>query len=112
MRKIFCLLIILASFSSNAAYIGNQTPSMMFGAGTIKFGVNGPPSDTCDYFSRQFKFDATTESGKNILSIQLAAMMSKKEIDIWYTPSTTPGTTKDNGCIVGTLATINEIGIK
>lgn len=112
MKKVILIFtLILFPVTSIAAYTANQVPSRMFGAGTVKFGVSTPPSDTCNYHGRHLKFDASTEAGKNMLSIFLAAKMSGKSINIWYTPSGSPGTTKDNGCSVSEMATVNEIGI-
>ena len=105
--SIFTLLTV----NAYAGYSGNHTISGFFGADTIKFGVdNRTTSDTCAYWGRHFKFDATTAAGKNILSILLAAKMANKKITVWYTASTAPGTTESNGCNPNTMATINEIG--
>lgn len=110
--KIFTIAIALSSFSTHAAWTGSQQPRAMFGSKEIKFGVNNPPSDTCNYFGRHFKFDATIPEGKNMLSIFLSALLSGKEIAIWYTPSTTPGTDQTNGCSEATLAVVSQIGIE
>lgn len=105
------LWFALLSFESFAGYVGNQNPISIFGSGIIKFGVDNPPDDTCEYFNRTFKFDATTDNGRNILSFLLAAKMAGKSINIWYTPSSKPGTTSSDGCSISNMATVNEIGI-
>lgn len=102
----------MISTSASAGYLDDKIPKNIFGSGTIKFGIDGAPSDSCDYHGRYFKFDATTAAGKNILSILLAAKMAGKGVNIWYTPSSTPGTNVTNGCSVNSLATVTEIGIK
>ncbi|WP_347331330.1 hypothetical protein [Marinimicrobium locisalis] len=99
------------SATASANYLGNREPRSIFGAGVIKFGVDNPPDDTCDYHNRTFKFDGTTERGKNILSILLAAKMAGKNVNIWYSPSSKPGTSASTGCTINDMAIINEIGI-
>ena len=111
-KKLIALLTLCIPMVANAAYIGNQTPAKLFGAASMHFGISSPPADTCDYFGRHFTFDATTAGGKNMLSILVAATMAKKNIDIWYEVSTTPGTTEKNGCTYNTLAKINLIGLR
>lgn len=105
--------ISLVSFSSLswADFAGNLQIQKLFGNSKILFGVNTPPPSTCDYFGRQFQFDATTEGGKNMLSILLAARMSGESIDIWYTPSSTPNTTEDTGCNPNnSIAVLTQVG--
>lgn len=104
-------IILLIPATSFAGYVGNVLPSNMFGAKTIKFGVNNPPSDTCNYYNRHFAFDATTDEGKNILSILLAVMMSGRVVDVWYTASTAPGSNQNSGCKESTMAVVTSIGI-
>ena len=111
MKKAVFVAIMALSSPGQAAYLAGQIPSMIFGASTVKFGVDSPPSDTCDYHQRQFRFDATTVEGRNILSILLAAKMAGKQINIWYNPSTNAGTDKDTGCTESHLAEVKEIGI-
>ena len=105
------MLTLLTFNSANAEYLGNQIPSKIFGSSTIKFGINTPPNDVCSYFTRHFIFDATTDKGKNMLAILLAAKMGNRSINIWYSPSTTPGKDHNSGCTLDTLATVHEIGI-
>lgn len=112
-KKLLVVYLALISTSANAGWAGDRTPVYMYGAQYIVFGVAGvPPSDTCSYYNRQFRFDGTTPTGKNLLSMLLAAKMGGKTIDIWYTPSTAPGTDHTNGCTESSLAVVNLIGIR
>ena len=112
MLKILMLMALLfVSANTSADFLSGSTISKLYGAGTISFGVdNAPSASTCNYYNRHFKFDATTESGKNMLSIILAAYMSGKKISIWYTASSAPGTDHDNGC-ANRMATMTLIGL-
>ena len=84
MLKVFIALVLCFSIQCHAAYLGGATPSKMYGAGTILFGVDNEDSTkVCDYWGRSFKFDATTASGKNMLSILLSATLAGKKVDIW-----------------------------
>lgn len=114
MRKVLIgICALLMSSASYAAYIGQVTPTRMFGSNVILFGITEtPPADTCTYFRRQFKFDATTPGGKNMLSILMAAKLANQKVDIWYAASPTANTTETDGCTSATVATISSIGIR
>jgi len=109
---LFALMSLFLANNSYAAFLANQSATEIYGSDDILFGFSSTPSDLCKYYNRQLKFDATTEKGKNILSILLAAKMSGKRIDVWYTPSTTPGTTEANGCTRTTMGILTQIGIR
>lgn len=111
MKKLIFVILTLVSISSQAEHVGDQMTLGIYGGDQIRFGITNPPADTCSYFGRHFVFDATTEKGKNMLSILLAAEMSGREVDVWYTPSTTPGTVNGAGCGQNTLAIVTAIGL-
>ena len=116
MQKRIAILasLFLTVFSSSvfANFTSGQTPKMIYGADTIRFGVDNPPAGkVCDSYGRHFQFNATTEGGKNILSMLLAAEMSGRKIDVWYTESSTPDTDEQSGCWTGTMATVISIGL-
>ena len=111
-RSVIALSIFVFSTAVMAEWTGNHTPSKIFGAKEIRFGVDNPPAGkVCDYFYRHFTFDATTEEGKNMLTILLAAEMSNRKLDIWYTLSTEPDTDNDSGCTPSTMAVVTSLGI-
>ncbi|WP_218419953.1 hypothetical protein [Alteromonas lipotrueae] len=104
-------LFVSFSFFCEADYAGNLKVQKLFGNSNILFGVSAPPLNTCDYFGRHFKFDATTDGGKNMLSILLAAHLSDRNVDVWYVPSKLPDSNEENGCNANdTLAEITQIG--
>lgn len=107
-------LVILFSLSSNLAvadYVGGSTISKLYGAKNMRFGVdNASTQNTCDYWGRQFIFDATSESGKNMFTIIIAANMAGKKVDIWFTPSLSPDTDQDSGCNGSTMAVVTSVG--
>lgn len=113
MKKIFLLMVcVVFPVYVQAGFIGGQDPSAIFGSTKIRFGIQSPPDDTCNYFGRHFQFDATTEKGKNLLTILLAAKMGNKQIDVWYVPSSAQGTDQTSGCTHESMAVVSEIGIK
>lgn len=98
--------------SSTLGYIDDRVVSDLFGSNSINFGVNNAPTDTtCSYFGRQFIFDATTDEGRNMLSILLAAKLSGTKVHVWYHVSTLPGTTNSNGCHPSNMANAYAIGL-
>jgi len=56
------------------------------------------PSNTCSNYGYYVTFNHTTESGKAFLSALLTAKASSTTVQLWYTSSTAPGTTHQNGC--------------
>ncbi len=57
-------------------------------------GVVAPPPLTCDSWGEQFWFEHTTVSGKAMLAILLTLQITKGPTDVWYLPSSAPGTTQ------------------
>jgi hypothetical protein len=113
MKTIIVIASLLFISTANAGYLGGKTPLYIYGSKGVAFGIakQNLPKDLCSYWGRQFTFDATTESGKNMLSILLAAKMANKKIDIWYRASKAPGTSHTNGCKHSTMAVLTMIGI-
>jgi hypothetical protein len=112
MLRIFIIVTVLfVPIYANAAFLADSRITLMYGSGNIMFGVNNAPTDsTCTYYNRHFTFDATTESGKNMLLIILAAQTARKKVTIWYTPSKAPGSNQLNGCNESTMATLTAVG--
>jgi hypothetical protein len=112
MLRVFVIFTVLfLPIHANAAFLSGSTISLMFGSGNIKFSVDNAPADsTCTYYNRHFTFDATTDSGKNMLLIILAAQTAGKKVTIWYSPSQAPGSNQHNGCTESTMATLTAVG--
>ena len=109
------LLLVSSLFLTaqvSADFVSGATNSKMYGAGGFKFAVDNPPANTCNYHGRHFGFDATTDAGRNMLSILIAAHMSGKKVDIWFTPSVAPGTDKTSGCTPTTIARLDAVGLQ
>ncbi len=77
----------------------------------VYFGIEGGdlpaghlPPQTCSWYGHQFVFDGTTESGKNMLSLLLAAKLANKSVALTYIPSSAPGTDESSGCGEKTMA--------
>ncbi|MGD8908499.1 MAG: hypothetical protein PVI92_04060 [Chromatiales bacterium] len=112
MFRIFLIIIALfLPIHVNAAFLSGSTISLMFGSDNIKFAVNNAPTgSTCTYYNRHFTFDATTDSGKNMLLIILAAHMSGKKVALWYKPSSAPGSNQNSGCNESSMAILTAVG--
>lgn len=113
MKKVAIMILFFClSNSGFSDYLGSKTPGFLYGHQYVVFGINSPPSGTtCSYWGRQMRFDATTPSGKVMLTILMTAIASKRNVDLWYTPSSNPGTDQTNGCTEAGLATVTAIGI-
>jgi len=112
-KYILAGILFLISSSSFAGYL---VPSPIIGIyiskeGVVRFNVQKAAIDTCNYFDYRFAFDASTPGGKSMLSLLLSAKIANKNVNVWYDPSPTPGTTKDDGCTKSTLAQATHIGL-
>jgi len=110
-KTVLFLLMLVVSPLTYAGYLGGADPHKIYGSKHIRFGaLTADSSTTCAYWNRHFSFDATTDAGKNMLSILLTAYTAGKKVDVWYTDSKSPGTDQTNGCSVGNLAVVTAIG--
>lgn len=76
-------------------------------SGRVMFGTSRQPGNTCNNGSRYFRFDSSTEGGKAMLSTLLAAKATGSRVQIWYAPSTAPGT----DCNTSSMAVVTSLGM-
>lgn len=107
-----CLTVSVNSYAFTYTYGQAINRLYVQENGYVSFGVSNMPTDTCDFFGFHFTFDTKTDAGKSKLSLLLSAKMSDKSIQIWYDPSTTPGTDNTNGCTNTSVATVVHIGVE
>lgn len=105
MKLRYCLIVsamILVNFiSSEPAYAGYGggllvNRLLVQAGGTVFFGTDSQPDDTCRYFDFDFKFDSTAVGGKQLLGTLLTAKSTNAIIDLWYEATTTPGASYSN----------------
>ena len=108
------ILALAAPITAHADFKGDRTIGRIYGADTIVFGVtNGTDSwNTCTNWYEQFRFDATTPGGQNMLSILMAAKASGGRVDVWFNRSTAPGTNHTNGCTTAAMAEATQVSWK
>ena len=112
MKLVLAAILLLLTSFSYASSVGNVKIVNIMVAGEVKVAIDNPPTDlTCSWYDRHFKFDATTDAGKNMLSTLIAAQLAEKPIAIWFSDSPTPGTDETNGCTVHNMAIANIIGL-
>lgn len=107
------LILLSISKVCFAAYVANIEIGRIHtkSNGYVYFEIAGtPPADTCTWYRETFRFNGTSEAGKAMFSNLLASKASGSLIDIWYAPSSTPGTNQSNGCLESTIATVYGIG--
>ena len=114
-NKLTIIIIVITLFISNiasAAYVSQMEIGRVHtkSNGYVYFHVTNPPTDTCEWYSEDFRFDVTTAAGQAMLSNLLASKASGAQVDIWYNPSSTPGTNQSNGCLETTVAVVYGIG--
>lgn len=119
------ILLILSCNTAMADWAGSVKIKKIYtnALGEVWIKTREQPPNTCSYLSWYFKFDGTTEGGKNMLSTLLAAYTSeipqtfktsrfKPKVGILYQPSLTPGTDENSGCEAATLAVVDAIALK
>lgn len=113
LRYLAAIGIALCAQSAWAQYAGVQQLARVRLNGTeVWVGTVAQPGATCAMWGEYFKFDHTTTQGKSILAFLLSAKASGKAVDLWYTVSSTPGTTQENGCTTSTISVLNGVAIR
>ncbi|OGR02438.1 MAG: hypothetical protein A2511_10060 [Deltaproteobacteria bacterium RIFOXYD12_FULL_50_9] len=116
-KPLIIAALIMAFSSSNAfaasKYVTNLTLARVkVQEGVTLVGTTTQPANTCSNEGEYFKFDHTTPSGKDLLSLLLAAKASDGVVlSVWYTVSPAPGTTETTGCDISTISVLNGVGI-
>lgn len=72
--------------------------------------VSNPLTDTCDWYSEDFRFQSDTPAGQAMLSTVLSAQAQSKTITVWYNPATGSGTVNET-CTETALAAITGVGL-
>ena len=115
-KRIFIgVLMLLFAYEGYAAYAVDITVSRIRSHGNGYTYVNtagAQPAQTCSNWNAYFKYDHTTETGKQYSSILIAAMAAGRKIDIWYNPSTAIGSDQSNGCDDAAVSDITGVALK
>ena len=80
--------------------------------GWVYFGLENQLSNTCNYWSEQFRFNTSSAGGSNMLSVLISAKIAGKKVTVWYSNSSAPGSDQTSGCLGDAISTLNGIGIQ
>ena len=86
------MVFVNSAFAEEYLALANITFIRSFATWTL-VGVASPPATTCDSWGEQFRFDHTTIDGKVLLTQMLTAQTANRAVDLWFFPSSAPGTT-------------------
>lgn len=114
-RYIFVLVSVFVCSSAFATqlFAGNLSINRVrLDSGNAYFRTTPQPPETCSNWGEYIRFDPTTTAGKNFLSALLTAKASGKQIDVWYSPSSQPGTDQTNGCGAASISGLTGIAIE
>ena len=114
MKAIILIASLLLFSAANAGKLVGITPLSIQADKNVLFSIPevNLSKDLCSFRGSHFTFDATTESGKIMLPILIAAKMNNKKIDIWYTiKKSMAGKDHTNGCSHSTMAVLRRIGL-
>lgn len=103
-----CALPVMANTKFSQGHIARFYTDNL---GMTYVGFVAQPADTCDNWSEHVKFDSTTDGGKNMLTVLIAAKLADRGINLWYFPSQAPGTNQANGCTQEVMAVLAGIGL-
>ena len=116
--KVLIMCVLMLSFSNVNAQSRNFIVSgierffvQADGVAIVGLGMANLPKDTCSFFTYHFKFDSTTEAGKNLLSVVMTAKISKSRTSVWYFPSSAVGKDETNGCGINSLSVLDAVGL-
>jgi len=121
MRSRFHTLIVVCSLTnlllfslpiSAAEWAGNLEVRRLFNddRGNVFFGTSSQPAHTCQFFSTYFTFKLTNPPAERLFDTLMAAKLSGSSVDVWYEPSTAPGTNQNNGCTESAVSKLTGIG--
>lgn len=112
LRCLILLLFFVTPWSVSALYFVTSVKRVYTTEYGITYvGFSAQPPGTCSYWGEYMKFDTTTDAGKNMLSVVIAAKVSKHSVNIWYAESSAPGSTNTDGCNTTTMATLTGVGL-
>jgi hypothetical protein len=111
-RLLFFMCLLSMVSGAQAGYIDGQDLNRVYvgSDGFAYFGTTVQPTGTCYYFGEYIRFDAKSDAGKAMLGVLLSAKAAQRKITVWYTDSTTAGTTHANGCTPTTMSVATGIG--
>jgi len=112
-KKFISIYFLLLSTSAAAGFSGSVSIKDLYSGadGIVRFASTNQPAGTCDHWGWHLQFDASTSGGKTMLSTLLASKQAEKEVNIWYTDSSAPGTSQTNGCSAESMATLTGVSI-
>lgn len=120
-NKTFLLafVLFLVAKTANAEYMGSVEVRASFvgayqlgeSAQYAYFGAPSQPGDTCDFWGRHWRFDATTKQGQAMHRVLLVAVSANKKVDVWYVSSPKQGTNHTNGCSPEFMAEVTALGL-
>ncbi len=109
MKKLILAVLMMGTlFATNANADYKEQVSLEivapFASGSVLVSINNPPTGTCEYWSYSLIFDASTSGGDKIYKTLMTALAMKKSVDIWFDPTSAPGTNQHNGCTQDAMA--------
>ena len=117
MKRIIVLQVLLLILIVTSAYAENYAGKLNVGRVHVDneicyFGIVGSADGVCSSYERHLKFGVSSNQGKLMYSIIVSAKLAGKKIDIWYTPSSTPGTNESTGCGPSTMAVLTQVSLE
>lgn len=108
--SLFFVLVMASSVAVGTEYVGDLDILRVRVVGdTVTFGTAQQPHNTCSFFGYYFQFNASTSSGERMFSVISQAKAMGKKLEVWYDPSTAPGTYQYNGCQGGAIAIVRGV---
>ncbi len=105
-KSVFGLLLFNVMSMSYAGTVNNAKVSKLtvYSGGYARFTLTQTPPATCNFYGYQFRFDVTTEGGKQLLNSLRIAKLTEQSINVAYRDSTVIGKDQSNGCTDATMA--------
>ena len=70
------------------------------------------PDLTCSLWGEYVRVDASDGHGKDVLRALITAYTEHTLVDLWFTPSTAPGSNQNTGCDDTTIAVLTQLRMK
>jgi len=106
------LLIVASQQTAAQEWAGSvMVNRVRLNGGTAFVGTTPQPANTCSNWGEHLTFDATTVQGKNWLAVFMTAKVSNRSVDVWYAPSSAPGTTQATSCNGAAISALQGVSL-
>ena len=109
---VLLVLVLIANKSAHAGWAQAHIIKLVaISDGLVWVQTDAMPSDTCSYWGFNYVMNTNSAAGKQMFSLLLSAKITGNFVELWYDPSSVPGSDHYSGCVPFTMAGITQVGL-